>query len=285
MARKTVLITGCSSGGIGHALAREFARRDVHVFATARSLSKMADLEKQANITLLTLDITSSSSIAGAVASVKSKTGGTLDYLVNNSGSQYVMPVLDLEIDKAKAMFDVNLWGLIAVTQAFAPLLIATQGTIVNVASIVSLLHAPWMALYSASKAAADMTSEILRIEMAPLGVKVITAVTGAVRTEIFTKAVVDPLPEDSMYRAAEQEIHKSMVGDDVFMASTTEEYARGLVSDTLGGKSGHVYRGKMATTVRIMNDVLPGAAIDAMMVRGKGLDKVKESAVKSKKS
>ena len=101
MALKTVLITGCSSGGIGHGLALEFARRGFHVFATARSQSKMADLKELPNVTLLALDVISYSSIAEAVAGVKRQTGGTLDYLVNNSGAQYVMPMLDVDISKS----------------------------------------------------------------------------------------------------------------------------------------------------------------------------------------
>ena len=284
MAPKTVLITGCSAGGIGHGLAAEFARRGLHVFATARDLSKMTDLEKKANITLLSLDVTSSSSIADAVASVKSKTGGTLDYLVNNSGALYVMPILDVNIEKAKAMFDVNVWGVIAVAQAFAPLLIAAQGMVVNISSVTALLRTPWMGLYSASKAAGDMTSEILRVEMEPLSVKVMTVVTGAVRTQIFSKARVDPLPEGSVYRAAEQEIRKRMAGEDVFTASTTEEYARGVVSDVLAGKSGHTYRGKFSSTANILGAVLPEFVTNSLVTRGMGLDKVKESAMVPKR-
>ena len=179
MALKTVLITGCSTGGIGHGLAIEFARRGLHVFATARSPAKMSDLEKTSNITLLTLDVTSPTSIAEAVTAVKTHTGGTLDYLVNNSGSVYAMPLLDADISAAKSMFDVNLWGVVAVTQAFAPLLMASQGMIVNISSVAAVMRAPWLSLYSASKAAGDLMGEILRTEMQPFGVKVMTVVTG----------------------------------------------------------------------------------------------------------
>lgn len=283
MAPKTILITGCSTGGIGHGLALEFARKGLHVFATARSLSKMSDLENKANITLLPLDVISPSSIASAVAAVKDQTGGKLDYLVNNSGAGYAIPFLDADIAKSKAMFDVNVWGFVAVTQAFAPLVIAAQGTIVNISSITALLRTPYMALYSASKAAMDTASEVLRIEMQPLGVKVITAVTGAVRTHAFDNAQKHALPQDSVYRAAEKEIETRMNGEDVFTASTTEEYARRLVGDVLGGKSGHVYRGKFATAIRILGAVLPEFVADKVTSYGMGLEKVKASEVRSK--
>ena len=146
--QKSVLITGCSAGGIGSSLVESFQKRSLLVFATARTAAKIAHFEKLPNVVLLTLDVTSASSIAAAVESVKSKTGGTLDYLVNNSGVVHVMPVLDTDIAVAKSLFDVNLWAVIAMTQAFAPLVIRAKGTIVNIGSINGLLTVPWMGKY-----------------------------------------------------------------------------------------------------------------------------------------
>ena len=107
--QSSVLITGCSAGGIGSALVDAFQKRNLHVFATARDLSKMSHLEKLPNVTLLALDVTAPSSIGAAVAAVKAQTDGILDFLVNNSGRSYVMPVLDTDIEEAKKMFNVNL--------------------------------------------------------------------------------------------------------------------------------------------------------------------------------
>ena len=147
MASKTILITGCSAGGIGSALAESFQKRGLHVFATARSLGKMSHLEKLSNMTLLPLDATSQSSVQSAVESVKAATGGTLDYLVNNAGQGMIMPTLDVDIEAAKAMYDINVWGFLRVTQAFVPLLVATKGTLVNISSIAIGLHTPWMGM------------------------------------------------------------------------------------------------------------------------------------------
>ncbi len=91
MEKKSVLITGCTEGGIGFALAKEFQSRGLHVFATARSPSKMAALEKLPDVTLLSLDVTSTGSISAVVDAVSAATGGKLDYLVNNSGVVYLM--------------------------------------------------------------------------------------------------------------------------------------------------------------------------------------------------
>lgn len=143
--QKFALVTGCSEGGIGYALAKEFQRRGVHVFATARTVSKMHPLKGLPNMTLLTLDVTSQSSINNAVAIVSKQTDGTLDYLVNNAGCAYTMPMLDLDIKLAREMFDVNVWGVFSMIQAFAPLVIAAKGTIANMASVGVLLNPPYM--------------------------------------------------------------------------------------------------------------------------------------------
>jgi len=84
--QKTVLITGCSEGGIGDALAKSFHKKGLRVFATARNLAKVQHL-KELGLDILPLDVTDDVSIKKAVESVKAATGGTLDILVNNSGA------------------------------------------------------------------------------------------------------------------------------------------------------------------------------------------------------
>lgn len=107
------------------------------MFATARDLAKMPDLKGIPNITLLTLDITSPSSIKEATDTVAAKTEGKLNYLVNNAGSIIVIPTLDIDIDidAAKAIYDINIWGILRVTQAFASMVIEARGTVVAISS------------------------------------------------------------------------------------------------------------------------------------------------------
>ena len=85
MVRKTVLITGCSEGGIGDALAKSFHKKGLRVFATARTLTKIEHL-RVLGLDVLALDVVDEESIKKAVESVRAATGGTLDILVNNSG-------------------------------------------------------------------------------------------------------------------------------------------------------------------------------------------------------
>ena len=95
MAQKSVLITGCSSG-IGHSLAREFKRLGFRVFATARKAESIADLAAL-GIETLPLEATSLQSIQALKGEVVSRTGGKLDFLVNNAGRNYTVPALEVE--------------------------------------------------------------------------------------------------------------------------------------------------------------------------------------------
>ena len=128
MSRKTVLVTGCNPGGIGNSLAREFYAHGLRVFATARQTSSITDLA-DLGIETLSLEVTSSSSIAAARELIAGKTGGRLDYLVNNAGRNYTVPATDLDLDEVRSMFEVNVFGVMAICQTFVPLLIEASGT------------------------------------------------------------------------------------------------------------------------------------------------------------
>ena len=144
--RKSVLVTGTSTAGIGSALALAFARHDLLVFATARDLAKIpSSLSSRPNVEALVLDVTSPELIQHAVETVRAKTGGRLNYLVNNAGSGYTMPLADFDVEAGKKVFDVNFWGVLEVTKAFMPLLVAARGTVVNISSVGAIVHTPWI--------------------------------------------------------------------------------------------------------------------------------------------
>jgi hypothetical protein len=133
--QESVLITGCSAGGLGSAIALAFQAHSLYIFATARDLSKLAHLFTIPNITLLQLDVTNPISIYHAVEVVKSTGDGKLKYLVNNAGAGHTMPLLDVDIEEPKKTHDTNVWGVLRVTQACAPLILGEKGTIVNIGS------------------------------------------------------------------------------------------------------------------------------------------------------
>lgn len=145
MPQQSVLITGCSDDGIGYGLALTFQQRGYLVFATTRDTKKMSKLEGLPNVVLLALDVTQTDQIAAAAKAVSEKTGGTLDYLINNAGRNHFMPILDEDLNKTRAIYETNVWGPVAVTQAFAPLLIKAKGQVVFITSIAGYLNGPWM--------------------------------------------------------------------------------------------------------------------------------------------
>ena len=143
--KKTVLITGCSTGGIGWAMATHFHQRGFYVFATARDPSKTADLDELSEIEILELDVTVPETIARCKEIVTKRTGGSLDVLVNNAGVEFNSPLLDTDIAEAKRLYDVNVWGPLAMVQAFAPLLVEAKGVISNQSSIDGVLNMVWV--------------------------------------------------------------------------------------------------------------------------------------------
>jgi 1-acylglycerone phosphate reductase len=159
--KRTVLITGCSEGGMGAALAIAFHEAGLHVYATARDLSKMTQLASL-GIETFVLDIQSDSSIANCISKLSSR---NLDILVNNAGASASMPISDLSLPEAKKIFDVNVWSQLAVTQAFLPLLLKSKGIIANQTSVVSTTAVPFQSAYGASKAAMAMFSDSMRLE------------------------------------------------------------------------------------------------------------------------
>ena len=146
------------------------------------------------------------------------------------------MPLLDSDITVAKQIFDVNVFALVAVTQAFAPLLIASKGTVVNIGSIVGKFPFPWQGYYNASKAAVNLLSDQLRIELSPFDVKVINVVTGSVRSNFMENLAVAPrIPADSLYSPAKKEVEELMLGELALQnAMKVEVYAEGVASNAL---------------------------------------------------
>lgn len=147
--KQTVLITGCSDGGLGSALAVVMQQRGLHVFATARDPSKMSALDGLPNVTTMTLDVVQTAHIKAAVEFVSKQTGGTLNYLISNAGRNHFMPILDEDLDTVRNLFEINFYGPLALTQAFTPLLIKAKGMAVFVTSIAGYCNIPYMGKFS----------------------------------------------------------------------------------------------------------------------------------------
>ncbi|GAM85301.1 hypothetical protein ANO11243_033050 [Dothideomycetidae sp. 11243] len=218
--KKTVLITGCTPGGIGHSLALTLSRPpySYHVFATARTSSSLSALADKPNITPLEADVTDSASIASLKDTVSAATGGQLDYLINNAGRNYTVPAAEVDMDEVRLTYATNVFGVIELCTAFTPLLVArsrqTAGQ--QIGSLAGLMPYAFGAVYNSTKAALHSYSDTLRLELEPLGVDVVTVVTGGVKSNIArTKRVLDP---KSFYAPVEQDYvrrqtHSQQVG------------------------------------------------------------------------
>jgi 1-acylglycerone phosphate reductase len=146
MAEKSVLVTGASSGQIGAALVVAFQQKGFTVFAAVRDPEKAADFSKLQSVHILNLDLTSEASIAEAVEFVQARTSGKgLDVLMNSARVEFVMPLVDSSIIEGKRLFDINIWGTLAMVKAFTPQLIRNRGVVVNMSSIAGLVNTPWL--------------------------------------------------------------------------------------------------------------------------------------------
>jgi len=189
MAQRSVLITGCSSG-IGLDAARGLGARGWRVFATCR---KPADCDRliAEGMESFPLDYDDEASITAAVAEVRRRTGGTLDALFNNGAFACPGAVEDLPRGAMRAIFETNLFGYHDLTRQIIPLMRAQgHGRIVNCSSVLGLVGVKWRGAYVATKFAMEGLTDVLRLEMAGTGIKVILIEPGPIGTRIRENAI-----------------------------------------------------------------------------------------------
>ncbi|KAI0437388.1 hypothetical protein F4803DRAFT_539112 [Xylaria telfairii] len=226
-----VLITGCGKGGIGEALAIEYAAVGVHPIATVLP-QESGDHLTDARISWLRLDVTSEESIAQLKKQVSKLTHDRLDVLVNNAGICYTMPAVDTDVAAVQKMFDVNLFGPMRMIFHFHDLLISSRATIVNIGSVGGIVPYVYGSSYNASKAALHHWGNTLRVEMAPFGVKVMTVISGEIGTNILRNDADRRLPEGSYFTplSSEFKAHVQRVPD----TTNRFQYAKKIVSQSL---------------------------------------------------
>jgi NAD(P)-dependent dehydrogenase (short-subunit alcohol dehydrogenase family) len=197
MPDQTWLITGCSTG-FGRALAELLLARGERVVATARRCETLDDLVAayRERALGLRLDITRPEDIAEALAAAQDRFGG-VDVLVNNAGYGGLGTIEDTPLDEARALFDTNVFGTLAMIRAVLPGMIARRaGRIVNIGSVAGQIGFPGLGHYSASKFALAGLTESLAAEVAPLGIAVTLAELGPFATHFTSSmAFVAPSP------------------------------------------------------------------------------------------
>ena len=187
--REIAVVTGTSTG-IGAATARELARRGFHVLAGVRR-GEDADAIRGPGIEPVIIDVTNPDHIAALATRVqRDPQGRALRALVNNAAIQANVPIEAFAIDEWRRMFEVNLFGQVAVTQALLPALIDSSGRVVNISSVGGKVAMATYGPYAATKFAVEAVSDSLRRELAPHGVGVVVVEPGAVRTEMLGRAI-----------------------------------------------------------------------------------------------
>ncbi|OTA66640.1 NAD(P)-binding protein [Hypoxylon sp. EC38] len=274
--KRSVLISGCSDGGMGAALAVAFHKAGFHVYATARNPAKMTQLASL-GIETLQLDIQDASSRAAVVSKLPS-----LDVLVNNAGNQFLMPVVDANIEEAKKLYDLNVWAHIAMIQDFLPLLLkSTNALIVNQTSVGASATIPFQAIYNSSKAALAMLSDSLRLELQPFGIKVVDLRTGVVRTNLIKnlQEKSNPtLPKGSIYEPAREVVEKALRQEGFEgQGMPADQWAQAVVRDLQKSNPPPViWRGESAFLTRV-STVLPFGLFDGLVKKIAGLDVVEQ--------
>ena len=197
---RTVLVTGCSSG-IGRATALHLARAGWQVYATARRPETLDPLA-QAGCRTLALDVTSEESMRAAVSRVEEESG-PLAALVNNAGYSQSGALETLPLERVRAQFETNVFGLLRMCQLVLPgMRAAGRGTIVNLSSMGGRFTLPGGGAYHASKYAVEALSDALRVEVAGFGVRVVVVEPGLIRTAFGETAVAAmPAGSDGPYR------------------------------------------------------------------------------------
>ena len=188
--KRTAFITGASAG-IGRAAAELLLKNDYAVYAGARRVEKMKDLE-ELGAKVLSLDVTEEASVQSAADEVF-KNGGRLDILINNAGYGAHGAVEDVPVAEARRQFEVNVFGLARLTQLVLPhMRAAGGGTIINISSIAGKITMPTGGWYHASKHAVEAYSDALRLEVAQFGIKVVLIEPGPIKTEWDNTALVN---------------------------------------------------------------------------------------------
>jgi NAD(P)-dependent dehydrogenase (short-subunit alcohol dehydrogenase family) len=197
---RSVLITGASTG-IGEACALRLASRGWQVFAGVRRKEDGEALAAKTTQMLIPiiLDVTNSDHIASAVERVSSVAGnGGLHGLVNNAGIALGGPLEFLPKCELERQFQVNVFGAVAVTQAFLPLIRKAHGRILFTSSNSGFWCEPFVAAYGATKHALEAIGDSLRVELHPWGIHVVLIEPGMIKTPIWDKAreAADGAPE-----------------------------------------------------------------------------------------
>lgn len=193
--KKVILVTGAASG-IGKATVLKFLAEGHIVYATGRNIEDLKKLEL-AGARVLYIDVTDDETMSQGVKHILDKES-RIDILVNNAGYGLYGSVEDVDMDKVRRQFEVNLFGLGRMTQLVLPSMRQNKsGLIVNISSIGGKIYTPLGDWYHATKHAVEGLSDCLRLELKPFNIKVVIIEPGAIASQ-WSNVATEQLMETS---------------------------------------------------------------------------------------
>jgi short-subunit dehydrogenase len=276
--QQVVLITGASSG-IGKETARLFARNKYKVIATARNIERMKDLEAL-GCNIVSMDVTSEESIQAAFQKIFQITH-SIDILVNNAGYSQNGFVEELTMQHLRHQFEVNVFGLIRVTQMVLPVMRqARKGLVINVGSVGGEFTTAGASAYHASKYALESFTDGLRQEINPFGIQVVLIKPGGVETNFINNSLSDyPEPiANNPYQKMRDNFQKMLTTildakNSSFPILSPVEVAEAIFKSVSKPKT-RVRIGRTAKIIPFMKKMLSDKAFDKMIVNQLGIMK-----------
>jgi NAD(P)-dependent dehydrogenase (short-subunit alcohol dehydrogenase family) len=280
--RGAVVITGASTG-IGRACALLLDQYGFQVFAGVRKEQDGQSLQSAASerLTPLLIDVTDASSIAQAAARVQESVGEAgLAGLVNNAGIGVSGPVEYLTLADLRMQFDVNVFGQIAVTQRFLPLLRQARGRIVNIGSIGDRITLPFGGALCASKSALASLNDALRMELRPWGLHVCLVEPATITTpaadkvQAASEALIEQLPREGaqQYASIFRTFTRRVVEREADGSPPEVVAAQVLRALTAARPKTRYLVGKNATRLSLLAWLMPERLLDQLRLRIFGL-------------
>ena len=257
---KTAIVTGASSG-IGRASAEALEQAGFTVYGTSRR----ATGNGPARVSMLTCDVTEGESVNALVSTVLAQTG-RIDVLVNNAGVGLFGGAEESSVAQAQALFDVNLFGVMRVTNAVLPAMRRRgEGRIINIGSILGLVPAPYSAHYSAVKHAVEGYSESLDHEVRAFNIRVSVIEPAFVRT-VFDQNGIEPDSVLKEYDQARAGV-AALLRDVMPKADPPEVVAKVVLRAATDKRPRRRYTsGKAARQVSLLRRFAPAAMFDTIL-------------------
>lgn len=219
------LVTGGTSG-IGEAIAKELAQKEHKVYASGRNPQQEKVSE---TFSYIKMDVQSDSSVQQAIEKIIDQEG-RLDVIVNSAGLGIAGPIEETPIQSIQNVFDTNFYGIVRICQSALPFMRQQKsGLIINISSIASEMGLPFRGYYSASKAAVDVFTESLRMEVEPFNVKVCTVQPGDYNTNISKNRSEVECATDSVYLENYQKV-RNLVNEEVGSSGDPKDVAKQIL-------------------------------------------------------